>query len=73
MGRHLSCIRMLINKGLSLVAETTEGTTVMQAIFKHVAQPIAFLTEILDEQISVSDNFSHVSASVMTPVYPGWW
>ncbi|XP_039295044.1 transient receptor potential channel pyrexia isoform X1 [Nilaparvata lugens] len=49
------CLRMLINNGGDLAAETEEGFSVIYAIYQHIPRPREFLIELLDSKIICSN------------------
>lgn len=45
---HRECVRLLVNYGGNLAAQTKTGVSVIDAIFTHVSRPLALITELLD-------------------------
>ncbi|XP_011632918.1 transient receptor potential channel pyrexia-like isoform X1 [Pogonomyrmex barbatus] len=53
---HRECIRALINYEANLAAVTETGITVVDAIFAHISQPLAFLTDILNSCVQTTSS-----------------
>ncbi|XP_039294603.1 transient receptor potential channel pyrexia-like [Nilaparvata lugens] len=60
------CLRILINNGGDLANETTQGLSVVYAIYQHIPRPTEFLIDLLDSKIichqapEKNDNTLHV-------------
>ncbi|CAG9819853.1 unnamed protein product [Phaedon cochleariae] len=50
---HKNCLRMLIDKGGDLSATNLEGESVADVVFEQIVNPEKFITEILDNNISI--------------------
>ncbi|RZF44009.1 hypothetical protein LSTR_LSTR007281 [Laodelphax striatellus] len=63
---NVECLKLLINNGGDLAIETTEGLSVIYAIYQHIPRPTDFLIELLDSKIichqvpEKNDNSLHV-------------
>ncbi|XP_015598034.1 transient receptor potential channel pyrexia [Cephus cinctus] len=51
---HQECVRMLVDYGGNLAAETKTGVTVIDAMLAHVRAPLPLLTEVLDSCVRTS-------------------
>lgn len=60
---HHECVRILIDHGGNLGAETNTGITVIDAIFAHIPTPVLFLNDILSSRVKMSSVESSVENS----------
>ncbi|XP_033362264.1 transient receptor potential channel pyrexia-like isoform X1 [Bombus vosnesenskii] len=63
---HHDCVRILIDHGGNLGAETNTGITVIDAIFAHIPTPVLFLNDILSSRVKMSSVESSVENSQIT-------
>jgi len=49
------CLELLLQKGGHLAILTHSGTSVLDAVFMHVARPYQFLTSILDNCVQTNN------------------
>lgn len=67
---HRECVRVLIDHGGNLAAETKSGVTVVDAIFAHIPRPVAFLDDILSSRVKTNSASANSHVSRPNAIYP---